>query len=94
MFWRLVYALSFGEPWSKQHGDTFVDLNRPTLRLLIAESIRRERRERGSMVCWSYSRDRVVERRELRCESPSLKTWRLLAASHDRARAALEHRVA
>lgn len=33
-------------------------------RQLIAASIRNERRERGAMICWRYSRDRVVEQRE------------------------------
>jgi len=71
------------DPWNR---DRVLDLESPGLRRMLARAIRAERQERGSMICWSYSRDRIVERRELRCESATHQAWRLTKAYRDRYR--------
>lgn len=76
------------DPWDRE-----LDLQSPALRLMIARAIRAERQERGSMICWSYSRDRVVERRELLCESEFQKGDRLHRARIDRESEALRDTV-
>src|SRR5262245_27924202 len=73
-------------PWDQD----VVDLNHPTLKLLIEQAEAAAELEIGAMVCWSYSRDRVVERRELSCESAFKKYERLARAAKDRERASLE----
>lgn len=84
MFWRLLFWLvDNGDPWYPDPTIT-VDLDSPTVRRLIARAIWNERRERGGMVAWTYSRDRVVERRELALESPEQKADRLVRARLDR----------
>jgi hypothetical protein len=86
-FWRLIYWFSgIGEPW-KPSDDNTIDVNRPAVRTMIARARLEERRGRASIVCWTYSRDRVVERRELRCESAEQKQRRLMQARFDRAQA-------
>jgi hypothetical protein len=62
-FRRLWLVLAHvNDPWE----DWKIDLKHPALRRMIAHAIWNERRERGSMICWSHSRDRIVEQRELR----------------------------
>jgi hypothetical protein len=73
----LIYS---NEPWD----DGVVDVKTPAVRKMIARARLDDRRERGAMVCWSYSRDRVVERRELKVESDELKAARIKKAHRDR----------
>lgn len=61
-FWDVVYALSAG--WEPFREPDTLNLDSPTLRVLIARAIRNERRERGAMIVRRYSRDPVVDRRE------------------------------
>lgn len=89
MFWRLVFWLAGwgADPW---HHDPamVVDLDSETVKALIAKAEANEERERGGMVAWTYSRDRVVERRELRIESTYQKAARLRKSANDKAREA------
>lgn len=85
MFWEWMYWFSgLGQPLDPKNPSLHVDVERPTVRRLLAAGIRADRRERLGRVYWSYSRDRVVERRELRAESPELKAARLEQAFRDR----------
>lgn len=78
---RLWLALvHVNDPWD----GGVVDVTRPAVRRMIARARVDERRERGAGVCWSYSRDRVVERRELGQETFEQKADRLTAAYRDR----------
>lgn len=81
-FWPWMYWFAgFGGPLEP---GVSVDITAPTVQALIARAGANEERERGGMVAWSYSRDRIVERRELRAESPELKAARLEQAFRDR----------
>lgn len=75
----LLSMLHANDPW-----DGELDLSSPTLQLLIAKAEANEERERGSMICWSYFRDRVAERRELRTETEFQKRKRLIRARLDK----------
>jgi hypothetical protein len=83
-FWAVVFWLiGKGAPLECWPGQ-FVDVSSPTVRRLIARALRNERRERASHIAWTYSRDRIVERRELALESAEQKAARLARAYKDR----------
>lgn len=82
----LLYVIGATEPWDRP-ASQFVDVTAPSIQMLILRAEANEAREIGSMICWSYSRDRVVERRELRLEPPDQKLDRLLKAAEDKIRA-------
>lgn len=85
MFWRLIFFLvGQAEPWDTPDPAWHVDVTSATVQALIARAEANEERERGAYVAWTYSRDRVVERRELSLESEDRKRARLLQASRDR----------
>jgi hypothetical protein len=84
-----LYA-ACNDRWDREYA---LDLKSPALRRMLARAIRAERQERGSMICWSYSRDRVVERRELRCETDEQKRRRLVQAIADRFQTTLDWRI-
>jgi hypothetical protein len=91
-FWGAVYWLcGIGQPL---HPDPapFIDVSSPTVQALIAAAEAHDDRQFCSYVAWSYSRDRVVERRELECETPEYKNRRLMIAAFDRAQAANQQR--
>lgn len=73
----LVYS---NEPWN----DGALNVTSKGFRRMVARARLDERRERGAGICWTYSRDRVVERRELRCESAEQKRRRLTSAKQDK----------
>ena len=82
MFWRLIFwIVGTGHPLETIET---VDLDSHTVQALIARAEANEERERGGFVAWTYSRDRVVERRELACESAEQKAERLERAWADR----------
>lgn len=84
-FWAWLYwFVGMGRPLNPLNPAMYVEVRTPSVRRLIAQSLRIERRERYGRVAWTYSRDRVVERRELRCESLELKAARLERAYRDR----------
>lgn len=88
-FWPLLYwFVGIGQEWYPHDPDQHVDLTRLSVQALIAESEVYDDRRFGSAVAWSYSRDRIVERRELRIESGELKAARLRRAADDKAREA------
>lgn len=80
----VLSALHANDPWER---DRFVDLSSPTLKLLIEQAEANEENERGTMICWSYFRDRVAEQRELRTEPEFQKRKRLIRARLDKLQA-------
>lgn len=90
MFWAFLYwIVGTGDPWYHDPAQV-VDVTSQTVQALIARAEANEERERGGMVAWTYARDRVVERRELRLESEIERAARVARARRDRANAALE----
>lgn len=88
MFWACVYyVVGIGEPWHPRDPTQYVDVTSEMVRLWIVRAEDNEERERGGHVAWTYSRDRVVERRELRLESQAQKDGRLWRARADKLRA-------
>jgi hypothetical protein len=78
VFLALVHV---NDPWD----GGVVDLKSPAVRRMIARAIWADRRElRGVRIVRRYSRDPVVERREMSLESPSEKSERLTKAHRDR----------
>lgn len=71
----------FNDPLDR---DTPIDVTRPAVKRMIARARLERMREAGAMVCWSYFRDRVAERRELRTESDFEKRKRLIRARLDK----------
>lgn len=81
-------ATDANAPWDR---DQFVDLHHPAMQRAIARARLDRRREAGAGVRWTYSRDRVVERRELRIESEIEKAARVAKARRDRLNATMDH---
>lgn len=85
-FWSLIWRLAqIGavERWEPSD----IDVTKPAVRKMIARAILDRRREAGAMICWSYSRDRQVERFWLWAETPFQKKKRLIRARLDKATA-------
>lgn len=81
LVWRLWFS-PIAEPWDES---LLARPFSPAVRKMMARARLDNMRERGVMICWSYSRDRMVERRELKHESDELKSARLRKAQRDRA---------
>lgn len=78
----LLALIHVNDEWNREQ---FVDPKSPTLQLLIEQQEAANEQELGVMICWAYSRDRVVEQRERRHESEFLKRKRLAKARLDKA---------